>query len=153
MLPLTSKALLNVLRDIASRHCPAHTDMLPSAGTPERSGLINAVQHFFDLPDSTLLTDASITLDEWARALSESASIHRLSLFATVSTGAFSHQLQCPQVHEADTLMQEVNTLKALLNTPAVANRTLVSWLPLQTVSGFMLGALLPQEAGFKTRF
>ncbi|PRY64184.1 hypothetical protein B0H98_10696 [Vreelandella songnenensis] len=152
MLPLTSNALLSVLRDIASRHCPAHTDMLPSAGTPERSGLINAVQHVFDLPDGTLLTDASITLDEWANALSENASISRLNLFDTVSTGAFSHQLQRPQVHEAGTLMQEVNTLKALLDTPSMANRTLVSWLPLQTVSGFMLGALLPQEAGFKTR-
>lgn len=152
MLSLTPTALLNVLRDIASHHCPAHTDMLPSAGTPERSGLSQAVQHFFGLTDSTLLTDASITLEEWANALSEGACIQHLNVFDTISTGAFNHQLQRSYKHRAETLAQEVAALKTLLATPPMTNRTLVSWLPLQTVSGFMLGALLPQEAGFKTR-
>lgn len=152
MLSLTSSTLFSVLRDIASRHCPAHTDMLPSAGTPERSGLINAVQYFFGLADGELLTDASITLEEWANALSETAGIKRLNLFDTVAGGAFSHKLQHQYVHEAESLTQEVKALQALLDAEPRANRTLVSWLPLQTVFGFMLGALLPQEAGFKTR-
>ncbi|RUR35332.1 hypothetical protein [Vreelandella populi] len=152
MLSLTPTALLNVLRDIASHHCPAHTDMLPSAGTPERSGLSQAVQHFFGLADGALLTDASITLEEWAKALSEAACIRHLNVFDTISSGAFNHQLQRSYRHRAETLAQEVSALKGLFDTPLMTNRTLVSWLPLQTVSGFMLGALLPQEAGFKTR-
>ncbi|MBP5979948.1 MAG: hypothetical protein KA748_07055 [Halomonas sp.] len=152
MLSLTSSTLLSVLRDIASRHCPAHTDMLPSAGTPERSGLINAVQHFFGLSNGELLTDASITLEEWANALSETACFSRLNLFDTVSGGAFSHQLQHQYAHDAASLAQEVKALQILLGGEPHTNRTLVSWLPLQTVFGFMLGALLPQEAGFKTR-
>ena len=152
MLSLTPTTLSNVLRDIASHHCPAHTDMLPSAGTPERSGLSQAVQHFFGLTDGALLTNDSITLEEWANALSEAACIRYLNVFDTISSGAFNHQLQRSYRHSAETLVQEVSALKELFDTPLMTNRTLVSWLPLQTVSGFMLGALLPQEAGFKTR-
>ncbi|MGO2262322.1 hypothetical protein [Halomonas sp.] len=57
--------------------------------------MVDAVQHFFDLPDGPLLTDASITRNEWAtNALSEAASIRQLNLFEAVSSGAFSYSLQ-----------------------------------------------------------
>ncbi|WP_447555155.1 hypothetical protein [Vreelandella sp. EE22] len=151
MLSLTHKTTLSVLRAVAAQHNKAkHTDMLPSAGTPERAGLIHSLEHLFGtrhLP----LPDTSITLGEWAEALSGQVAIDYLNLHDT-SAGAFCNRLQRSYRHASQALIQEAQALTPLLATTESHERTLISWLSLQTVSGFMLGALLPQQAGWQAR-
>lgn len=151
MLSLNSPTLLTVLRGIAFRYSSTQSDMLPAAGTPERKGLVHAVKHFFALTDVSALSDASITLEEWADALSECGNITHLHLFESTGGGAFSHQLQRQHRYSAASLSQEAEALKTLLVGDA-PSRTLVSWLSAQTATGFMLGALLPQLAHWQSR-
>lgn len=151
MLSLTHETTLSVLRAVATQHGKAkHTDMLPSAGTPERTGLINAVSHLFGAR-SVALPDTSITLGEWAQALIDHTDIEYLNLHDTTSS-AFCDRLQRCYRHTAANLSQEAKALKAMLALPEAHERRLISWLSLQSVSGFVLGALLPQEAGWQAR-
>ncbi|WP_311064765.1 hypothetical protein [Halomonas sp. DWK9] len=152
MLSLNSPTLLTVLRGIVSRYSSTQSDMLPAAGTPERESLVSAVKHFFGLREDSALSDDSITLEEWADALSEHGRISHLHLFESAVGGAFSHQLQRQHRYSAASLSEEAEALKALLVGDAQPSRTLVSWLSVQSAEGFMLGALLPQLAHWKSR-
>ncbi|WP_447957065.1 hypothetical protein [Vreelandella sp. EE7] len=150
MLSLSFETTSSVLRAVTAQYYRVkHTDMLPSAGTPERAGLMHALEHFFGTRTLSLPA-SSITLSEWANALSH-AEIDYLNLFDTTS-GAFCNRLQRPYRHSSTALVQEAEGLKAFLDLPTGGGRTLISWLSLQTVSGFMLGALLPQQANWKAR-
>ncbi len=151
MLSLSHETTLCVLRAVAAQHHKAkHTDMLPCVGTPERVGLAHALEHLFG-SRQLALSDTAITLSEWATALAGHTEIDDLNLF-DATTGAFCNRLQRPFRHSGAALHQEAKALKALLDLPESSERTLISWLSLQTVSGFMLGALLPQEANWQTR-
>lgn len=152
MLSLTSPTILTVLRGISSRFSSSQSDMLPAAGTPERDSFVYAVKHFFGLTDDVVLSDASITLEEWADALSECGGITHLHLFEHAEGGAFSHQLQRQHRYSEASLMQEAEALKTLLVGDAQPSRTVVSWLSAQSATGFMLGALLPQLANWQSR-
>ncbi|MFG6665796.1 hypothetical protein ACGK9R_01650 [Halomonas sp. HNIBRBA4712] len=124
--------------------------MLPCAGTPERAGLSHALAHLFGARQLAL-PDTSITLGEWAKTLAEHNAIEYLNLHDT-SRAAFCNRLQRPYRHTSAALEQEAASLKILLGLCASKERTLISWLSLQSVAGFMLGALLPQVAGWQTR-
>ncbi|WP_252106104.1 MULTISPECIES: hypothetical protein [unclassified Halomonas] len=151
MLSLSHRSTLSVLRSVAAQHHKVkHTDMLPCVGTPERAGLAHAVAHLFGTQKLTL-ADTAITLDEWAGAIAERADIEYLNLFDT-SPNAFCNRLQRPYRHAGTALAQEAQSLKAFLGLSGSSERTLISWLSLQTVSGFMLGVLLPQAGGWQTR-
>lgn len=152
MLSLDSPTILTVLRGILSRYSSHQSDMLPAAGTPERESLVHAVRHFFDLSNELVLSDSSITLEEWANALSENGNIKHLHLFESAVGGAFSHQLQHQYRYSGASLRQEAEALKVLLVSDTHPKRTLVSWLSAQTATGFMLGALLPQLANCQPR-
>ncbi|WP_218313883.1 hypothetical protein [Halomonas sp. 18071143] len=152
MLSLTSSTVLAVLRGIMSRHGITHSEMLPSAGTAERDSLVQAVTRFFGLSDGELLSPTCITLEEWATALSEQGDFSHLQLFDTAIGGAFSHQLQRQHRYEAAFLQQEAIALQTLLTVDTQPQRSLVSWLSKQTAPGFVLGALLPQQAGWQPR-
>ncbi|WNL38561.1 hypothetical protein RN346_14865 [Halomonas sp. PAMB 3232] len=151
MLSLSHRTTLSVLRSVAAQHHKAkHTDMLPCVGTPERAGLAHAIGHLLGTQKLTL-ADTAITLDEWAGAIAEHADIEYLNLFDT-TPNAFCNRLQRSYRHVGAALAQEAQSLKAFLELSTSSERTLISWLSLQTVSGFMLGALLPQAGGWQTR-
>lgn len=152
MLSLTPPTLLAVLRSMLPRHSRHQSGMLPAAGTPERERLVLAVKRCFGLTDTAFLSPSSITLEEWADALSERGDISHLRLFDSATGGAFSHQLQYQHLYSAASLRQEAEALRTLLAHESQASRSVVSWLSMQTAAGFMLGALLPQQAGWSSR-
>lgn len=152
MLSLTAPTVMRVLRALSGLCDASRNDTLPSVGTPERVALSQRVQQLFGLSDTSLMPDTALMLQEWATTISDAAEVVELKLFDLVATGAFSQQLQQQYRHEADALRQEARALAALMGDDAHGERTLVSWLAYQTVPGFMLGALLPQVAGWRNR-
>ena len=78
MLSLTSPTLIAVLRSMLARYGNPQSDMLPAAGTPERESLVDSVKRRFGLTDADVLSDSSITVDEWADALSERSEERRV---------------------------------------------------------------------------
>ena len=152
MLSLTSPTLIAVLRSMLTRYGNPQSDMLPAAGTPERESLVDSVKRRFGLTDADVLSDSSITVDEWADALSERGDITHLQLFDSDIGGAFSHRLQRQHRYSAASLLQEAEALATLFDQDGQPVRSVVSWLSAQTAAGFMLGALLPQLAGWSSR-